>query len=123
MEAQVAWERGLVDTDDFDDQRRGADPQVLLDYLMTHQPDEEIVVVHGDITEANVLVSVGRDCGASLIDVARLGVGDRWRDLALAERTVRSLWGGSLVAEFFDLYAVAIDMSRIEYFQVLDEFF
>jgi kanamycin kinase len=60
---------------------------------------------------------------AILLDVERLGVGDRWRDLALAERTIRSIWGQEHVEEFFDVYGAAIDTARIEYSQVLDEFF
>jgi aminoglycoside phosphotransferase len=121
--AQHTWDSGLVDTDDFDDQRRGIDPQQLLAYLVTNLPEEELAVVHGDITETNVVFSPGPDDDAILLDAGRLGVGDRWRDLALAERTIRSLWGQEHVEEFFDVYGAAIDMARIEYFQVLDEFF
>jgi len=110
---------GLVDSGDFDDDHAGSTPEELLRRLVAERPDEsDLVVTHGDFTPANVLE------GGILIDVDRLGVADRYRDLALAERDLREDSGAAAVEAFFDAYGLADpDRRRSDYYRLVDELF
>ncbi|WP_216907284.1 aminoglycoside 3'-phosphotransferase [Nocardia noduli] len=110
---------GLVDSGDFDDDHAGSTPEDLLRRLVAERPDEsDLVVTHGDFTPANVLE------GGILIDVDRLGVADRYRDLALAERDLREDFGAAAVDAFFDAYGLADpDRRRSDYYRLVDELF
>ncbi|MFD4676289.1 phosphotransferase [Lentzea sp. NPDC058450] len=71
---------GLVDADDFDDDNLGVTPEELFERLVATAPaHEDLVVAHGDFCPPNVLLRP--DGSTVLIDVARLGVSDRHRDL------------------------------------------
>ncbi|MBF6329585.1 phosphotransferase [Nocardia transvalensis] len=110
---------GLVDADDFDDDRRGWTPEQVLERLLAERPEEtELVVAHGDYTPPNVLD------GGIVIDVGRLGVADRYRDLALVHRDLLDDYGPDEVAAFFAAYGLADpDPVRLEYYRLLDELF
>ncbi|WP_276611613.1 APH(3') family aminoglycoside O-phosphotransferase [Caulobacter sp. 602-2] len=112
---------GLVDTEDFDDERAGADPGRLLEQLRTTLPTRvEAVVAHGDCTLDNILVEDGRPTG--FIDVGRLGLADRWQDLALMRRSL-SEFGNELADRFLAAYGAAQDQDREGFHLLLDEFF
>ncbi|WP_406280026.1 phosphotransferase [Nocardia sp. NBC_00881] len=110
---------GLVYTDDFDDDNKGSSPADLLARLLAERPDhEDLVVAHGDFTPANVLD------GEILLDVAALGVADRYRDVAIAVRDLREDFGEAAVAAFFAAYgAIEPDPRRLAYYRLLDELF
>lgn len=119
--AERAVAEGLVDADDFDDENRGATPKELLERLVARQPaDADLVVTHGDFTTENVLWRP--DSGAVLIDLPRLGVADRHRDLALAHRALAGEPGA--LAAFHAAYGhdAPADEDRLRWYQLLDEF-
>ncbi|WP_330229554.1 phosphotransferase [Nocardia sp. NBC_00508] len=109
----------LVDPDDFDDDNRGSTPTEILARLLARRPDrEDLVVTHGDFTPSNVLE------GEILLDLGALGIADRYRDLALAVRDLREDFGESEVTAFCTSYGLAEpDVSRLEYYRLLDELF
>ncbi|PKV80728.1 phosphotransferase [Nocardia fluminea] len=110
---------GFVDTTDFDDDHRGLSPAAILERLRERRPAvEDLVVTHGDFTPGNVLT------GGVLIDVAALGPGDRYRDLALAERDLSGDFGATAVAAFYAAYGLAEpDRAKLDYYRLLDELF
>ncbi|WP_435591790.1 phosphotransferase [Nocardia sp. bgisy118] len=110
---------GLVDPDDFDDDNAHLDPGQVLDRLVAERPEtEDLVVAHGDFTPPNVLEN------GTLLDVGGLGVADRYRDLALAERDLREDFGDGEVRAFFAAYGLdAPDKRRLDYYRLLDELF
>ncbi|MEV6237408.1 aminoglycoside 3'-phosphotransferase [Lentzea sp. NPDC051838] len=111
-------EAGLVDPDDFDDDNLGATPSELLERLVaTAPPDEDLVVAHGDFCPPNVLHRP--DGSTVLIDVSRLGVSDRHRDLALAHREL----GEEAAAAFDRAYGLTPRPERLAWYRLLDEFF
>ena len=115
-------EAGLVDEDDFDPQRLGRTAADLLAELMARRPvHEELVVTHGDFTLGNVLAHGESITG--LIDLGRVGIGDRAQDLALAGDSIREEFGEVWMHRFFAEYGVALDEERLDYFKLLDEFF
>ncbi|GLY51503.1 aminoglycoside 3'-phosphotransferase [Lentzea sp. NBRC 102530] len=109
---------GLVDADDFDDDNLGATPEELFERLVATAPQhEDLVVAHGDFCPPNVLLRA--DGTTVLIDVARLGVSDRHRDLALAHREL----GEEAVAAFDRAYGLTPRPEVLAWYRLLDEFF
>jgi aminoglycoside phosphotransferase len=108
-EAAARVAAGMVDEDDFDDARRGRPAAALLDELHRTRPTvEEVTVCHGDLCPDNVIVD-GDELG--FVDVGRLAVCDRHRDLALVARELPAL------------RLPDADPARLAWFQLLDEFY
>lgn len=114
---------GMVDADDFDEERAGRAPASLLDELRaTRPPDEDLVLIHGDYCFPNVVIEGWALSG--FIDLGRCGVADRYHDLAQAARGVRRSLGERWVAPLFAAYGIgAPDEARLRYYQLLDELF
>jgi len=116
---------GLVDTADLEPAYRGSSPAELLDHLHRSRPDEppeDLVVAHGDPCLPNLLVDPVSAELVSVVDVGRLGVSDRYRDLGIIARSLVSNVGPEVASRFFDAYGVARpDLLRLEYYVLLDE--
>jgi aminoglycoside phosphotransferase len=121
--ARERLESGLVDADDFDDDHADLTAQQLYDRLLAERPaHEDLVVVHGDYTPSNVLLSpTGQPV---LIDVGGLGVADRYLDLAIVLRELSGDFGESTAADFLTAYGLEeADQRRLDYYRLLDEMF
>ncbi|MBL1078871.1 aminoglycoside 3'-phosphotransferase [Nocardia sp. 2] len=118
-QAAVQVRDGLVDAEDFDDDNLGRTPEHVLEQLRAERPGaEDLVVAHGDYTPSNVLE------GGLLIDVGRLGVADRYRDIALAVRDLEDDFGPDEVRAFLAAYGLSeADPARLRYYRLLDELF
>lgn len=121
--ARARAEAGLVDEDDFDEERLGYSAIQLLAPLYEERPGtEDIVVTHGDACLSNAIFDGGSFSG--FVDCARCGRADRHQDLALAARSIASNFGGDSVADFLEAYGIeSIDAEKISYYQLVDEFF
>lgn len=121
--AKARMEAGEVDEDDFDEARLGQSAEDLFRLLETQKPDgADLVVTHGDACLPNLLAQDGHFSG--FIDCARLGVADRYQDLALAYRSICDDFGEAWGQAFLDLYGVPQpDRAKLDYYQLLDEFF
>jgi aminoglycoside 3'-phosphotransferase-2 len=60
---------------------------------------------------------------AGIIDCGRLGVADRWQDLAIACRSLIYNCGQEHVAPFLATYGAEWDEERYRYYCTLDELF
>jgi len=63
---------------------------------------------------------------ASFVDVGRLGVADRHRDLAIATRSVAAWGDATLAGRLLTAYGIepaTVDQRRITFYRLLDEFF
>lgn len=113
---------GRVDKTDFDETRLGWTAGQVLDWLLENRPDgEDLVVAHGDASLPNIMAHDGAFSG--IIDCGRLGVADRWQDLALACRSLIYNCGPEHVAPFLAAYGAAWDEHRYRYYCTLDELF
>ena len=125
---------GLVDLNNVDPSTFGAygrfaNPDKLLTWLIDNQPQEELVVTHGDFCLPNVFFD-GRH--ATIIDVGRGGVADKYQDIALLYRStrdnLRGHYSGKYFGEldekdFFSALGIIPDLDKIEYYMLLDELF
>lgn len=121
--AKAHMDAGIVDEEDFDAARLGKSAIELFTALESMRPDsEDLVVAHGDACLPNFIASDGRFSG--YIDCSRLGLADRHQDIALACRSIAHNFGEALVQPFLDRYGLpAPDRARLDYYQLLDEFF
>lgn len=114
---------GLVDAADFHEDRLGRSAEDVLDELLLSRPPEthDLVVSHGDACLPNLMAEADRFTG--FIDCGRLGVSDRFQDLALAARSIERNLGADWVAPFFREYGVEPDERRMAFYRLLDDFF
>jgi len=98
-------------------------PEAAWAELLASRPTtEDLVITHGDACLPNLMVENGRFSG--FVDCARLGLADRWQDLALALGSLERNCGPDLVAPFLTAYGLAqIDEPRRAWYRLLDEFF
>lgn len=120
--AQERMSAGLVDETDFDDERLGRSAEDVLAELLSTQPmTHDQVVTHGDACLPNFMAADAHFRG--FIDCARMGISDRYQDLALAARSIERNLGQAWVKPFFELYGVEPDEQRMKFYCLLDEFF
>jgi kanamycin kinase len=82
-------------------------------------PDiDRLVVCHGDACAPNTLIG---DDGTwtGHVDLGRLGVADRWADLAIAPMSIGWNFGDGWDAAFFDAYQIEPDPERIAYYRLV----
>lgn len=121
-DAEANLRAGRVDEDDFDTAHEGWTGEQVFDWLVENKPRTgELVVTHGDASLPNLLALNGRFSG--IVDCSRLGVADRWQDLALACSSLEYNGGKALVADFLAAYGAEFDEERYAYYTALDEMF
>ncbi|KQX55310.1 MULTISPECIES: APH(3') family aminoglycoside O-phosphotransferase [unclassified Paenibacillus] len=123
-EAKQNIELGLVDVEDFDHKRSGRSSDSLFhELLITRPPNEDLVFTHGDYCLPNILLyEDGRLSG--YIDWGNAGIADRYQDLALAHRSLIHNFGMTWAELFLHEYGLERpDREKIEFYQLLDEFF
>jgi len=79
---------------------------------------DRLVVCHGDPCSPNTLVAEPGEF-AAIVDVGRLGVADRWADLAVASMSLEWNYGPGWEQLFFTAYGIAPDPDRIAYYRAL----
>ncbi len=116
---------GLVDVDNFDPERQGRTAQSLFRELIATRPDsEDLVFIHGDYCTPNILIDPDSLTVDGWIDWGRAGVADRYSDLALAARSINYNFGATWIEPFFAAYGlIPVDMAKVTFYQLLDEFF
>lgn len=59
-----------------------------------------------------------------VIDWGRAGVSDRYRDLAIASRSIGQNFGPEYERLFFEAYGIAkVEEDKVRFYRLLDEFF
>lgn len=132
--AQHAVEDNLVDLNNVEPNTFGENgfenPQALLNWLVKNRPaEEDLVLSHGDFCLPNVFLT---DDGVSgFIDLGRGGVADKYQDVALCYRSLKSNFGGRYggptynvdMDMFFKVLKIEPDWEKMKYYLLLDELF
>lgn len=121
-QARLRIDAGLVDEDDFDEERAGWTAEQVWQALQEAAPfSPDLVVTHGDFSLDNVLVANGEVSGC--IDVGRCGVTDRYQDLAIAWNCLAE-FGPALQQRFVSAYGLhTFDKAKLTFHLLLDELF
>lgn len=97
-------------------------PELWSELLATAPAHEDLVFTHGDACLPNILVEGDRISG--FVDLGRAGIGDRYRDLALTQRSLIRNYGEMWVPLFFAEYGLPQpDEAKMTFYQLLDEFY
>lgn len=113
---------GLVEEEDFDEERQGRTAEDLFQELLATKPaDEDLVFTHGDYCTPNIILENGKLSG--FVDWAAAGIADRYQDLALLTRSVFYNFGREWEENVFEIYGIEPDWKKIHFYRLLDEFF
>lgn len=96
----------------------------IVNKLESMRPEcEDLVLVHGDYCLPNIIQHKGEISG--FIDWGRGGIGDRYQDIGIACRSIRTNFGNDhYVKLFLDEYGLdKYDANKIAYYILLDELF
>ena len=122
---EIARERminGLVEEEDFDEERLGRTAEDLFHELLATKPtNEDLVFTHGDYCAPNIIIENGKLSG--FVDWSGAGIADRYQDLALLTRSVWYNFGEDWVEYVFEIYGIEPDSKKIQFYRLLDEFF
>lgn len=132
--AEYAVKHHLVDMENVEPDTFGEngfrDPEHLLEWLKSNRPEEDLVLSHGDFCLPNVFLS--EESISGFIDLGKTGIADRWQDISLCYRSLRSnaagRYGGKVQKEFhseilFEKLGIKPDWEKIRYYILLDELF
>lgn len=123
--AKAYLDRGEVDMNTWDPeiiQGRFQTPYELYDYLVTHQPKEDLVFVHGDYCLPNIFIQDHRLEG--FIDLGLAGIADKHLDIALCMRSIKYNFRTDRYKDLlYQLFDFDIDETKIDYYLLLDELF
>ncbi len=82
------------------------------------------MLTHGDFCLPNIILERNKVTG--LIDLGRAGVADRYQDIALILRSLTSEMNPNFndCSDIFaQEYGIDLEPDKLEYYQMLDEFF
>lgn len=132
--AEYNVEHGEVDVENTEPETFGEggfrDPAELLTWLKEHQPPMEPVLSHGDFCLPNIFVQDGKVSG--YIDLGKIGIADKWQDIALCYRSLKHNYNGDFGSQrrkdfkeglLFEKLGIEPDWEKIKYYILLDELF
>ncbi|MGO1798604.1 MAG: phosphotransferase [Microbacterium sp.] len=90
----------------------------LPDALHEPPPIDRLVVCHGDACAPNVILDAHGDA-AGHVDLAALGTGDRWADIAVASMSTVWNYGTGWKDALIEAYGVDPDRERLAYYRDL----
>ncbi|MFI6827909.1 phosphotransferase [Kribbella sp. NPDC050241] len=122
--AEDVVRRGAVNPAFLTDEWRKLEPAELLERVVAESPYiesvQELVVCHGDLCLPNVLFDPSTLEVTGLIDLGRLGITDRYLDLALATIQIHDEWSTD-PAPFLTSYGLPHpDQRRLDFHRLLD---
>lgn len=121
--------RGVVRTEFLPVEQQSTPPVELLarltDQLDARLADEDLVVCHGDLCLPNVVVDPETGEVTGFIDLGRLGLADRYADIALLLANARETWPDETTAlaadeAFARDYGITLDPARQRFYLHLD---
>ena len=106
-------------------------PLELIEWLENNQPEEDLVLSHGDFCLPNIFTD-GENITA-FIDNGKMGPADRWQDIAIVLRSLKSNFSGKYTGGVaYEGYeedmllkelGISMDEKKYRYYLLLDELF
>lgn len=99
-------------------------PKNMIEKLNDMKPkNEELVLVHGDYCLPNIMQNYGKISG--FIDWSRGGIGDRYQDIGIACRSIRTNFKDNYYVKLFlkEYGLEKYDANKMAYYILLDELF
>jgi aminoglycoside phosphotransferase len=122
--AEDRAELGLVDESEFYEEHQRWSALDLIDELRDRRPKtEDLVFCHGDYCLPNVLLNEDTLALGGFIDWGMAGISERWRDLAIAMRSIEYNLDKRCSKIFLRAYGVPLNERLKKYHQALYEFF
>jgi aminoglycoside 3'-phosphotransferase-1 len=120
--ARARIDAGLVEEDDFDEERKGWTAERVWETMQHLLPlAADPVVTHGDFSLDNLVIRDGEVVGC--IDVGRVGIADRYQDLAIVWNCLGE-FGASLQERLLKQYGILDpDQDKLKFHLLLDELF
>jgi kanamycin kinase len=113
-------EAGRQDPSAWHPSYQGLTVAAALESATAIPPADKLVVCHGDACAPNTLIGAdGRWSGH--VDLGRLGIGDRWADLAIATWSTGWNYGPGWDGLLLDAYGVEPDPERTAFYRLLWE--
>ena len=131
-EAKYRVDNHLVNMEECDPHTFGPNgfenPLALYQWLVDNKPEEDLVLSHGDYCLPNIF---GTKNQIGFIDIGRMGICDKWQDIALCYRSLRDNMNGSYGGKIYDFnpdvlfkkLGIEKDEKRLNYYLLLDELF
>jgi aminoglycoside phosphotransferase len=127
-QAKTRVQNNLVDASQFEGDLQGIAPQVAIERVeqMISPRSQDLVICHGDCCLPNFIL--GADNSIALVDVGRLGIADRYQDLALIVRSILApynpLFGEEALDAFLQAYGISqVEAEQVALYQALEDFF
>lgn len=109
---------GLIDRARWHPVHRPLGIKTAIELAADPPPVDVLVVCHADACAPNTIVSAnGACCGH--VDLGRLGVADRWADLAIATWSTEWNYGTGWEAPLLEAYGIEPDHQRTRYYRLL----
>ena len=124
--------KGLINLEDvnldFFLENKFQKPKDLLDWLIINQPKvEELVLSHGDYCLPNIFIN--ENIFSGFVDIGQLGIADKWLDIAICYRSLKSNVEGKYDGKKYDInpnflfnqLKIEPNWDKIRFYILLDE--
>jgi aminoglycoside 3'-phosphotransferase II len=113
----------IIDKTIFNPEFRGLEAQEVYDLAIKLRPgDEDVVFTHGDYCLPNILLDRQPSRINGFIDWGHGGMADRYKDLALAARSLARNFGKQWVPLLFEEYGRPTpDQEKLKFYRAMDE--
>lgn len=122
-ELQYLLDHNLADTEieNWEEDTPFDNATDLVEFLRENQPQENLVLSHGDFCNSNIFINKDQ---ISFIDLGRVGLADLWLDIAFCVRDIREhSKNKKWIQYFFEKLELTPDWNKIKYYLLLDELF
>ncbi len=109
---------GVSDPAQWEEVHRHLSPDEALRRVAVPAPVDRLVVCHGDACSPNTVIAASGEF-AGHVDLALLGVADRWADLAIATLATTWNYGPGFGEQLLDAYGIEPDEERTRYYRLL----
>ena len=118
QDAERRFRDGQLQPALWHDIHRGLSSSAGLRVAASPPPVDELVVCHGDACAPNTLLDQDGSWTGH-VDLGRLGVADRWADLAVATWSTEWNYGAGWESALLNAYGIEADPERTAYYRLL----